>query len=131
MLVVVIVMVLILLLAGAVTIYVAYPHRGERLPLAPWLGTAMSKAVDAAPLIAAGPRDSTTSIAAPEHHDEPAERPNTGTPKNGVPKSAAPKSGAPKNGTPKSGAPKNGTPRSGAPENGTSAEQHKDADRLT
>ena len=51
MLVVVIVMVLILLLAGAVTAYVAYPHRGEELPVAPWLGDMMEKAVDAAPLI--------------------------------------------------------------------------------
>ena len=51
MLVVVIAMVLILLLAGAVTAYVAYPHRGEELPVAPWLGEAMNKAADAAPLI--------------------------------------------------------------------------------
>ena len=51
MLVVVIVMVLILLLAGAVTAYVAYPHRGEELPVAPWIGEAMERAVDAAPVI--------------------------------------------------------------------------------
>ena len=51
MLVVVIVMVLILLLAGAVTAYVAYPHRGEELPVAPWIGEAMERAVEAAPVI--------------------------------------------------------------------------------
>ena len=51
MLAVVIVMVLILLLAGGVAAYVAYPHRGEELPVAPWLGEAMGRAVDAAPLI--------------------------------------------------------------------------------
>ena len=57
MLVVVIVMVLILLLAGAVTAYVAYPHRGEDLPVAPWIGEAMERAADAAPVIE------------PEYHD--------------------------------------------------------------
>ncbi|WP_243057258.1 hypothetical protein [Nocardioides sp. SR21] len=44
-------MVLILLLAGAVTAYVAYPHRGEELPVAPWIGEAMERAADAAPVI--------------------------------------------------------------------------------
>ena len=51
MLAVVIVMVLILLIAGAIAVYVAYPHRGEEMPVAPWLGEAMTKAADAAPLI--------------------------------------------------------------------------------
>lgn len=51
MLAVVIVMVLILLLAGGIVLYVAYPHRGEELPVAPWLGDAMNRAADAAPLI--------------------------------------------------------------------------------
>ena len=49
---IVIVMVLILVLAGLVAAYVAYPHRGERMPATPWLGDAMAKAADAAPLIA-------------------------------------------------------------------------------
>jgi len=48
---VVVIMVLILLLAGLVVLYVAYPHRGEQVPAAPWLGDAMAKAADAAPLI--------------------------------------------------------------------------------
>jgi hypothetical protein len=48
---IVIVMALILLLAGLVAVYVAYPHRGERMPATPWLGDAMAKAADAAPLI--------------------------------------------------------------------------------
>lgn len=51
MLTVVVVMVLILLVAGGVAAYVAYPHRGEELPAAPWLGEAMAKAAGAAPLI--------------------------------------------------------------------------------
>ncbi|MFC7493459.1 MULTISPECIES: hypothetical protein [unclassified Nocardioides] len=51
MLTVVIVMVLILVVAGLVTAYVAYPHRGEQMPAAPWLGDAMARAADAAPLI--------------------------------------------------------------------------------
>jgi hypothetical protein len=48
---VVIVMVLILVVAGLVTAYVAYPHRGEQMPATPWLGDAMAKAAEAAPLI--------------------------------------------------------------------------------
>jgi hypothetical protein len=48
---VVVVMVLILLVAGVVAAYVAYPHRGEELPGAPWLGDAMAKAADAVPLL--------------------------------------------------------------------------------
>lgn len=51
MVTVVVVMVLILLLAGLVVAYVAYPHRGEQMPAAPWLGEAMAKAADAAPVI--------------------------------------------------------------------------------
>ncbi len=57
MLPVVVVMVLILALAGLVVLYVAYPHRGEEIPAAPWLGEAMTRAVEAAPTIA------------PEEHD--------------------------------------------------------------
>ena len=51
MVAVVVVMVLILLLAGAIAVYVAFPHRGEELPGAPWLGEAMERAADATPLI--------------------------------------------------------------------------------
>lgn len=51
MLPIVVVMMLILVLAGLVVLYVAYPHRGEQIPAAPWLGEAMTKAVEAAPLI--------------------------------------------------------------------------------
>jgi flagellar basal body-associated protein FliL len=49
--VIIVVMIVILLLAGLVVAYVAYPHRGEDLPAAPWLGDAMNRAADAAPLI--------------------------------------------------------------------------------
>jgi hypothetical protein len=48
---VVISMLVILAVAGLVVVYVAYPHRGEEVPAAPWLGDAMSKAVEAAPLV--------------------------------------------------------------------------------
>lgn len=39
-------MVLILATAGAVVVYVAYPHRGEDVPGAPWLGDAMKRGMD-------------------------------------------------------------------------------------
>ena len=46
------VMLPIVLLAGAVLLYAAYPHRGQEVPGAPWLGDAARKAVDKLPLLA-------------------------------------------------------------------------------
>lgn len=40
-----------LVVSVLVTLYVAYPHRGERMPVAPWLGDVMDRAVVAAPVI--------------------------------------------------------------------------------
>jgi hypothetical protein len=37
-------MLLILILAGGVVAYVAFPHRGQEIPGAPWLGEAMGRA---------------------------------------------------------------------------------------
>ena len=51
MLLIVLMMVGILLVAGVVVVYVAFPHRGEDIPGASWLGDAMSRAADAAPLL--------------------------------------------------------------------------------
>ena len=51
MLAIVITMLVILLIAGCVVVYAAYPHRGEDVPGAPWLGDAMAKAADAIPVI--------------------------------------------------------------------------------
>lgn len=42
---------LILLVAGAVALYVAYPHRDQEMPHAPWLGEAMKRGVEALPTI--------------------------------------------------------------------------------
>jgi len=50
-LVVVIAMLVVLVVAGLVVVYAAYPHRGEEVPAAPWLGDAMTRATVAAPLI--------------------------------------------------------------------------------
>jgi len=58
-----IVMAVIVVLAGLVVTYVAYPHRGERLPAAPWLGEAMSRAVHAAPTI--------DPVEAPDYRPQP------------------------------------------------------------
>jgi hypothetical protein len=44
-------MLAILVLAGLVVVYVAYPHRGEEMPVAPQLGDAMRKGVDALPTL--------------------------------------------------------------------------------
>jgi len=39
------------LVAVAVAVYVAYPHRGEETPVAPQIGDAMRKGVDALPTL--------------------------------------------------------------------------------
>lgn len=44
-------MLAVLVVAGFVVLYVAYPHRGERVPGAPWLGRAMSRASAAVPTL--------------------------------------------------------------------------------
>lgn len=51
MLTVVIVMFVILLLAAAVVLYAAYPARGERPPVVPWLGEAVERAAEAVPTL--------------------------------------------------------------------------------
>lgn len=51
MLVVVLAMLGIVLLAGLVVVYVAYPHRGQDVPNAPWLGEAMRRTVDRLPTL--------------------------------------------------------------------------------
>lgn len=57
MLFVVLAVLLSLAISGVVVLYVAYPHRGEPLPVAPWLGEALAKAVDAAPVLDDDERD--------------------------------------------------------------------------
>ena len=51
MLFIVISMLVVLVVAGLVVVYVAFPHRGEEVPAAPWLGEAMNRAADAAPVL--------------------------------------------------------------------------------
>lgn len=48
---IVIMLVLGLLVAGGVVVYVAYPHRGEAMPVVPQLGDAMRKGVDSLPTL--------------------------------------------------------------------------------
>jgi hypothetical protein len=47
----VIAMLVILVLAGLVVLYVAFPHRGEEMPAARWLGDVMRRSVDSAPTL--------------------------------------------------------------------------------
>lgn len=51
MLVIVLMLTVGVLVAVGVFAYVAYPHRGEDLPVVPQLGDAMRKGVDALPTI--------------------------------------------------------------------------------
>lgn len=44
-------MVAILLLAAVVMVYVAFPRRGEQVPHAPWVGSAMKKGVERLPTV--------------------------------------------------------------------------------
>ncbi|MDQ4052741.1 MAG: hypothetical protein M3237_08565 [Actinomycetota bacterium] len=48
---IVVMMAVILVLCGVIAAYVAFPHRGEELPVAPWLGDAMARAADALPVL--------------------------------------------------------------------------------
>lgn len=45
----------IVLLACLVVVYVAYPHRGQDVPNAPWVGHAMTKGVALLPTLDSGP----------------------------------------------------------------------------
>ncbi len=51
MLFIVLAMLSSLVVAGLVMLYVAFPHRGEKLPAVPWLGDALGRAADAAPVL--------------------------------------------------------------------------------
>lgn len=51
MLAIVLTMIFGLLVAGAVVLYVAYPHRGEEVPVVPKVGEVMRKSVDALPTL--------------------------------------------------------------------------------
>ncbi|NHC22689.1 hypothetical protein G6553_05805 [Nocardioides sp. IC4_145] len=51
MLTISLVMVFILVVAGLVMTFVAFPHRGQQVPQAPWLGDAMSRVAERAPLL--------------------------------------------------------------------------------
>ena len=44
-------MLVIMLVCGAVVAYVAFPHRGEEMPITPWLGEAMDRANGAMPTL--------------------------------------------------------------------------------
>jgi hypothetical protein len=56
-LVIALAMIAILVLAALVVTYAAFPHRGEEVPAAPWLGDAMAKAAEATPTIPGEPAD--------------------------------------------------------------------------
>jgi hypothetical protein len=44
-------MLLIVAMAGVIVLYVAFPHRGEEVPNAPWVGDAMRKGVKKLPTL--------------------------------------------------------------------------------
>jgi hypothetical protein len=44
-------MLVIIGLAAVVVLYVAFPHRGEEVPHAPWVGDAMRKGVEMLPTL--------------------------------------------------------------------------------
>jgi len=50
-------MLVIVAVAGLVVVFVAFPHRGEDLPGAPWLGETLGRAADSLPTIADGELD--------------------------------------------------------------------------
>lgn len=69
---IVIAMVVIVLVAAVFIAYVAFPHRGEDLPVAPWFGRLLRRGARALPTVepeptvptgAAGPVDPTGAVA--------------------------------------------------------------------
>ena len=48
---IVLAMLVIMVLAGVVVLSVAFPHRGEDVPNAPWVGEAMRRGVDMLPTL--------------------------------------------------------------------------------
>jgi hypothetical protein len=48
---VIITMAAILIVAAVVVVYVAFPHRNQDVPGAPWLGDALKRGVDALPTL--------------------------------------------------------------------------------
>ena len=54
---IVVAMVVIVLVAGVVVAYVAFPHRGEDLPGAPWLGRLMRRGARSLPTVEPEPGD--------------------------------------------------------------------------
>lgn len=48
---IVLTMLVILLIAGVVVVYVTYPHRGQEVPAAPWLGRLLRKGADSVPVL--------------------------------------------------------------------------------
>ena len=61
-------MVVIVLVAGVVAAYVAFPHRGEDLPGAPWLGRLMRRGARSLPTVEPEPGD----VVPPDGEDDPA-----------------------------------------------------------
>ena len=51
MLSIVLTMFVILAIAGVIVVYVAFPHRGEEVPHAPWVGEAMRTGVNSLPTL--------------------------------------------------------------------------------
>ena len=68
MLAIVLMMSLGVLVAAAVAVYVAYPHRGEQIPVVPQLGDAMRKGVDSLPTLSSDDAEQTGWSFGPRSH---------------------------------------------------------------
>lgn len=62
---IVLAMLVILALAVGIVVYVAFPHRGEPVPHAPWLGDGMDRIAKAVPALQGSPERSPER--SPEH----------------------------------------------------------------
>ena len=51
MLMIAFVMLVVLAIAALVMTFAAYPHRGQEVPRAPWLGQALGRAAEAMPIV--------------------------------------------------------------------------------
>lgn len=61
----------VVLVAALALVYAAFPHRGEPVPGAPWLGEVLERAADALPVLEDGDLD---PVREPVADDEPSRR---------------------------------------------------------
>ena len=67
-------MTFVVLVAALALVYAAFPHRGEPVPGAPWLGEVLERAAEALPVLEDGDLDPRPEPTEHDQHVEPSRR---------------------------------------------------------